>query len=1058
MMAMWEDRRSTAAEGKHNRVSRKVRTAIQKDKRGVNTAPCLRRLPLLLLCIGLLPRASAQYEDWNHAGSLYLVTTPEGADLPASALEENFPLLVRLDRDFFDFSQAHPRGEDVRFSSNGNPLAYQIESWDPAEGNAAVWVRIPRIKGNDQQAITMHWGNAKVSTEGRGERVFSTDEGFAGVWHLGENLEDSTSNNLDGFNRPDKPTADAEGMIGGAREFGADKLLVIRPAGGKPDRRVTCMPSGNEDRTISAWVRPKSFEGRNWAQATVGGWGEPERGQKPHMGLSYLTMTGRGQPRFHLYGFDPRCARQLPVGEWSHVALSISRDMVRFYVNGVHKDTINNNGVPVTRLGTLKTPVSTPVDLGDHGNGRGPFNGTLDEVRFESVARSDHWLTLCFENQKPLQRLVGPLVANGEAFSVSHSRLSMKEGESFTLSGRAGGGRKVYWVLQDGAEEEILAVDRLNYTFHAGRVAENKTVALQFKVVVASGVKTRTIPISIQESIPDPVYTLDAPKGWNGRDAVEIRPSFSNLEEMQSAGAGSLNYNWKISGLATVHEEGDGTLRLLRAQNSGTLSIELSIDNGGEAVSQTVRIAVVEDREERWVLRPPDTDERPVSHQFYPRDNKGYGTLHCRGTLKESADSAFLRVYSGETLLDTQHQKIGADKKYELSARLQAGLVAYRTEFGVVRGGRETILEKADDLVCGDVFVIQGQSNAEAWTDKRIVHPYRSRWLRSFGTPITNRERARDAVWGKALSFNGGENHHHFQIGYWGVELGRLLIERHRIPICFMNGAQGGTRIDQHQRNDADPTDVSTIYGRLLWRLRQARLTHGVRAVLWHQGENDQGESGATGTFGWVNYEDYFIRMAADWKQDYPNIRHYYIHQIWPGACGGRTVESDRLRERQRQLPGQFSNMSVMSTLGIRPGGGCHYLPEGYAAMARQLFPLVNQYNYGIKPGEAVAPPNIQRVSYTSARRDEIRLTFDQEVTWDETVAGQFSLDDESTGLTGIRGSGRVIILKLAGTSAARSLTYVRSGHWNQNAAIIRGTSNLAALTFCEVPIRLPGN
>ncbi len=1058
MMAMWEDRRSTAAEGKHNRVSRKVRTAIQKDKRGMNTTPCLRRLSLILLCIGFLPRASAQYEDWNHAGSLYLVTTPEGADLPASALEENFPLLVRLNRDFFDFSQAHPRGEDVRFSSNGNPLAYQIESWDPAEGNAAVWVRIPRIKGNDQQAIRMHWGNAKVSTEGRGERVFSTDEGFAGVWHLGENLEDSTSNNLDGFNRPDKPTADAEGMIGGAREFGADKLLVIRPAGGKPDRRVTCMPSGNEDRTISAWVRPKSFEGRNWAQATVGGWGEPERGQKPHMGLSYLTMTGRGQPRFHLYGFDPRCARQLPVGEWSHVALSISRDMVRFYVNGVHTDTINNNGVPVTRLGTLKTPASTPVDLGDHGNGRGPFNGTLDEVRFESVARSDHWLTLCFENQKPLQRLVGPLVANGEAFSVSHSRLSMKEGESFTLSGRAGGGRKVYWVLQDGAEEEILAVDRLNYTFHAGRVAENKSVALQFKVVVASGVKTRTIPISIQESIPDPVYTLDAPKGWNGRDAVEIRPSFSNLKEMQAAGAGSLNYNWKISGLATVHEEGDGTLRLLRAQNSGTLSIELSIDNGGEAVSQTVRIAVVEDREERWVLRPPDTDERPVSHQFYPRDDKGYGTLHCRGTLSESADSVFVRVYSGETLLDTQHQKIGADKKYELSARLQAGLVAYRTEFGVVRGGRETILEKADDLVCGDVFVIQGQSNAEAWTDKRIVHPYRSRWLRSFGTPSTNRERARDAVWGKALSFNGGENHHHFQIGYWGVELGRLLIERHRIPICFMNGAQGGTRIDQHQRNDADPTDVSTIYGRLLWRLRQARLTHGVRAVLWHQGENDQGESGATGTFGWVNYEDYFIRMAADWKQDYPNIRHYYIHQIWPGACGGRTVESDRLRERQRQLPGQFSNMSVMSTLGIRPGGGCHYLPEGYAAMARQLFPLVNQYNYGIEPGEAVAPPNIQRVSYTSARRDEIRLTFDQEVTWDDTVAGQFSLDDESTGLTGIRGSGRVIILKLAGTSAARSLTYVRSGHWNQNAAIIRGTSNLAALTFCEVPISLPGN
>ena len=55
------------------------------------------------------------------------------------------------------------------------------------------------------------------------------------------------------------------------------------------------------------------------------------------------------------------------------------------------------------------------------------------------------------------------------------------------------------------------------------------------------------------------------------------------------------------------------------------------------------------------------------------------------------------------------------------------------------------------------------------------------------------------------------------------------------------------TRIDQHQRSAADPEDRATIYGRLLWRVREARLTHGVRAVLWHQGENDQGADGPTG-------------------------------------------------------------------------------------------------------------------------------------------------------------------------------------------------------------------
>ena len=1012
------------------------------------------RLILPIVFAGFLSQASAQYGEWKHSGSFYIITTSAGADLPASAVEKNFPLLVRINTDYFDFSQAKPGGEDVRFSSKGRPLAYQIERWDAKGGEANIWVRIPIIKGNDEQAIQMHWGNGKVASESNGEHVFRTAEGFAAVWHLGDNLEDSTSNNLDGVNRPDKPTTNTKGIIGDAQEFGVNQILVIRPPGAKPDRRVTCMPSGNADRTMSAWVNPTSFEGRNWAQASIGGWGEPERGQKPHMGLSYFTMTGRGQPRFHLYGFDPRCASFLPRDEWRFVALAVSGDMVRFYVDGILEETINNNGELVSKLGTLRTPVSTPVDLGDHGSGRGPFNGALDEVRFESAARSANWLKLSFENQKPLQSLVGPLVQDGDEFSVSKSSLEMKEGASVALSAKAGGARKVYWVLQNGDKEEILAVDRFNYTFDAGRVAEDKRVKLQFKALFASGVKYLTIPIVIQESVPDPVYTLNVPKKWNGRDELVISPAISNVKEMTAKGAGEMNYSWKVSGMAAVSKAEAGKLVLKRAQNSGDLTVELALDNGGSVVSRSVQIAVEEAKQDAWVKRIPSSHEQPVDHQFFARDDKGKGTLYYRGTLKVPADSVFLKLYAGDNLLVTQHQKIGADNKYALSVILQAGLIAYRTEFGIKRGGVETVLEKASDLVCGDVFVIQGQSNAEAWTDQRVVHPYRSPWLRSFGTPSTNKDRARDAVWGNALSFNGGQNHHHFQIGYWGVELGKMLIEKHKVPICIINGAQGGTRIDQHQRNAADPTDVTTIYGRLLWRLQQAKLTHGVRAVLWHQGENDQGESGATGTFGWVNYQDYFIRMAAAWKQDYPNIKHYYIHQIWPGACGSRSVESDRLREAQRQLPTQFSNMSIMSTLGIRPGGGCHYLAEGYAVMARQLFPLVNKYNYGAEPKVSVTAPNIQSVSYSSAKKDEITLVFDQDVKWDDEVARRFDFDDGPADFISIGGTGKIITLKLAEPSPAKNISYVRGAKWKQDQPIILGSNGIAALTFCEVPIR----
>ena len=1014
---------------------------------------------LVLVCISFAfvgtDSAAASMSDWRYSGAFYIITTADGAALPAAAEENNFPLLVRLDKDFFDFTQAQAHGQDIRFTdADGSALAYQIEQWQATAGMASVWVRVPTIRGNAQQAITMHWGNSKATDESDGEKVFVTDEGFAGVWHLGDNLEDATANNLDGVDMPGKATVNAAGVIGDGQEFGVNKHLVIRPPNSTSDRRVTCMPSGNEDRSMSAWVYPTSFEGRNWASASIGGWGEPKRPQKPNMGLSYMTMTGRGQPRFHLYGFDPRCATILPRNEWSHVALSISQNMVRFYVDGVLQKTIDNRANEVTKLGTLLTPESTPVDLGDHGHGRGPFNGALDEVRFESAARSAAWMKLCFENQKPLQTLVGPLVQEGSEFSVSESAMTMKEGTSVTLSAKAGSARKTFWVLKDGNSQRILAVDRFTYTFEAGRVAADKTVILQFKAVFASETKTKSVAITIQEAIPDPVYTIKVPRKWNGRDELVLVPTLLNRAAMKTAGADKLTPSWTVSGMATISKTEGDKLILKRAQNSGLLTVALALDNGGDAVSQTVTIPVKEPKRDDWIERTAGPTEKPMNNQFYARGTNSQATLHYNGKLEEAADSVFLKLYAGDKLVDTDKQRIRADKTYALSTKLKAGLVKYRIEFGSKRGRTETVIHTATNLVCGDAFIIQGQSNAEAWTDKRVVHPYRSDWLRSFGTPTTNKEKARDVVWGNAMSFNGGKNHHHLQIGYWGVELGKMLIEEHEVPIFIINGAQGGTRVDQHLRNEDEPTDVTSIYGRLLWRLRQAKLTHGIRGVLWHQGEADQGASGPTGTFGWVKHQEYFIQMTAAWKEDYPNIQHYYIHQIWPGACGNVPLHNDRLRNVQRMIPRQFSNMSVMSTLGIRPGASCHYLPEGYTVMAQQLFPLVNQHNYGVQSKMSVTAPNIQSVSYTSAKRDEIELTFDQNVKWNNGIAGRFYLDGVAAELTALGGTGKIITLKLAGPSTAKKLTYIKGGKWRQEEAIIWGSNNIAALTFCEVPIR----
>jgi len=86
----------------------------------------------LFVFLALLQTGAAQLQGWRHSGSLYTLTTPEGANLPASASEEGFPLLVRLNKGWFDFSQAKPNGDDLRFCTGNQPLAYQI--WPNACG------------------------------------------------------------------------------------------------------------------------------------------------------------------------------------------------------------------------------------------------------------------------------------------------------------------------------------------------------------------------------------------------------------------------------------------------------------------------------------------------------------------------------------------------------------------------------------------------------------------------------------------------------------------------------------------------------------------------------------------------------------------------------------------------------------------------------------------------------------------------------------------------------------------------------------------------------------
>ena len=157
------------------------------------------------------------------------------------------------------------------------------------------------------------------------------------------------------------------------------------------------------------------------------------------------------------------------------------------------------------------------------------------------------------------------------------------------------------------------------------------------------------------------------------------------------------------------------------------------------------------------------------------------------------------------------------------------------------------------------------------------------------------------------------------------------------------------------------------------------------------------------------------------------------------------------LREKQRTLPYLFSNMSILSTLGVKPPGGCHYPLEGWAEFARMVQPIIERDQYGLRPDMSITAANLRKATY--ATKDTIALEFDQPVVWTDTLAGQFYLDGEKDKVASGSVTGNVLTLKLKEPFAAQKITYLKEIAWSQETLLL-GANGLAALTFCEVPLQ----
>ncbi|MGW6280889.1 sialate O-acetylesterase [Kribbella sp. NPDC055071] len=412
--------------------------------------------------------------------------------------------------------------------------------------------------------------------------------------------------------------------------------------------------------------------------------------------------------------------------------------------------------------------------------------------------------------------------------------------------------------------------------------------------------------------------------------------------------------------------------------------------------------------------------ESPQDRQVVPRDAQGGANVPVAGRLTDTrVTSVQLRVI-GNGRTDTY---TSAASTFRFTPRITAGLHEYTFELHALGAGLDRVVARREGVVSGDVYVVQGQSNAEASMYNGSAAAEESPYVRSFGSPVADPSiSGADHVWNYATADVSRQTG---SVGQWAIRMAKRIVDTYKVPVALLNGSHGGQPISFFQRNDANPNDLNTNYGRLRQRLAAAGALGHLKGVLWYQGENDS-DNAAVHVAG-------FKTLLQDWQSDFGPTK-YYVYQVRTSPCGNSTLTN--LREAQREM-GDTLGVTVLSTTGLSGHDGCHYAyANGYREMGDHTFAVLARDLYG-GPSAGVAPPNPRTVTKSGSQLT-VQLRSNDPLTVEAGVAADFRVDGSSVTVTSVAYQTGRLVLTLSGPpTGATTLTYqahLRAGPWITNA------------------------
>ncbi|QHV99818.1 sialate O-acetylesterase [Spirosoma endbachense] len=456
-------------------------------------------------------------------------------------------------------------------------------------------------------------------------------------------------------------------------------------------------------------------------------------------------------------------------------------------------------------------------------------------------------------------------------------------------------------------------------------------------------------------------------------------------------------------------------------------------------------------------------DQLPRDLQLYPRDAAGQADVVVSGTI---VTAGYTKV-GMQMLREGKLSKVvsqtfisGTNTPFKLTGSIKAERAEYQFRVFLYKGPDSVLVADRKRIVCGDVYLLHGQSNALALAglDTYYAFNFDDKYLRNATYVYGSTDIPNDMSWYAAKDPYGS-------VGGFGLTLQRLILEQYGIPTLVLNGAYGGTGIVAlGARNPANHADLSTFYGRLLFRAQWAGVDKKVKAIIWKQGEDEAGNDPA-------GYDAKFKTLYDQFHEDYGNAR-IYVGQI--NILADKVEGAAALRDFQRRTKYLFPNVDAIATIGASGYDGIHYDPPGHQQLAFEQFRQIARDLYGSKDTLQINSPDIKKAFY-NLRKDSITLAFDNEMqmVWKDTAYYNFAtgeklgsremkdlfyLDGKAGLLSGGSTSGNRVTLSLKQPASAKFLRYLPAYFSDAlspfyNGPTLKNTRGMRAFSFDGVPI-----